>query len=335
MPFHSELRYPLCSIDLPTNEDSYLVHSSPLRTLESGYLPDNRMVFEASLVTRPSYHGCNQDSQSASLSKSLAASQWSTAQENLNTSYNHTSPLSDYCFSQTTNATPHTGLTGHTTRAPTYCDQRSLHDSKSPYPIFTCLKSGLQETKTFGLSAMDYLGLSGSSTPNRASPAYLMDSIDRNSHAMLLPPRYHPFSSELSGSRVPMAAHFPYNESSRGSQSEITQMTNETSFPDTYAAVSPDALNIYDPADVSLNANDEESDGGLSSEPYAQLIYRALKSVPSHRMVLKEIYEWFEKNTDKAKNNPSKGWQNSIRHNLSMNGVSCLTCNRLVDTEFC
>jgi len=36
---------------------------------------------------------------------------------------------------------------------------------------------------------------------------------------------------------------------------------------------------------------------------------------------LKEIYEWFEKNTDKAKINSSKGWQNSIRHNLSMNGA--------------
>lgn len=65
-----------------------------------------------------------------------------------------------------------------------------------------------------------------------------------------------------------------------------------------------------------------EEDEGLNSEPYARLIYRALKSAPEHKMVLKEIYEWFEKNTDKAKDTTSKGWQNSIRHNLSMNGVS-------------
>ena len=64
----------------------------------------------------------------------------------------------------------------------------------------------------------------------------------------------------------------------------------------------------------------EEED--LNSEPYAKLIFRALKSAPGHRMVLREIYEWFEINTDKAGDPKSRGWQNSIRHNLSMNGVS-------------
>ena len=72
-----------------------------------------------------------------------------------------------------------------------------------------------------------------------------------------------------------------------------------------------------------LNANDPESDADPNdnAEPYAQLIYRALRDAPGYGMVLKDIYEWFEKNTDKAKNPLSKGWQNSIRHNLSMNGV--------------
>lgn len=58
-----------------------------------------------------------------------------------------------------------------------------------------------------------------------------------------------------------------------------------------------------------------------TSEPYAKLIWRALVSAPGHGMVLKQIYEWFIKHTDKG-NETSKGWQNSIRHNLSMNGVS-------------
>lgn len=70
------------------------------------------------------------------------------------------------------------------------------------------------------------------------------------------------------------------------------------------------------------DANDEvDEDGSVSSEPYAQLIFRALKSAPGHRLVLKDIYQWFETHTNKAKDG-SKGWQNSIRHNLSMNGVS-------------
>ncbi|KAK2806848.1 hypothetical protein FQN51_005648 [Onygenales sp. PD_10] len=67
----------------------------------------------------------------------------------------------------------------------------------------------------------------------------------------------------------------------------------------------------------------DETDGGKDHDdlPYAKLIYRALMSAPGKKMVLKEIYEWFEKNTSKARNADSKGWQNSIRHNLSMNAA--------------
>lgn len=38
-------------------------------------------------------------------------------------------------------------------------------------------------------------------------------------------------------------------------------------------------------------------------------------------MVLRDIYEWIARNTDKARDPAFKGWQNSVRHNLSMNGV--------------
>ena len=90
---------------------------------------------------------------------------------------------------------------------------------------------------------------------------------------------------------------------------------------------SPDPESEYPDGSSTATPNVDESDGevGSNSEPYAQLIYRALKSAPNHSMVLKEIYEWFEQNTDKAKHVPgttsTKGWQNSIRHNLSMNGA--------------
>jgi hypothetical protein len=57
--------------------------------------------------------------------------------------------------------------------------------------------------------------------------------------------------------------------------------------------------------------------------PYAQLIFDALKQAPNHTMILRDIYDWFRKNTDKALDKDTKGWQNSIRHNLSMNGVRC------------
>lgn len=64
---------------------------------------------------------------------------------------------------------------------------------------------------------------------------------------------------------------------------------------------------------------DEEPIDG--DQPYAQLIYKALLQAPNNTMILRDIYDWFRRNTGKAADKDTKGWQNSIRHNLSMNGV--------------
>ena len=63
-----------------------------------------------------------------------------------------------------------------------------------------------------------------------------------------------------------------------------------------------------------------EGEEPAADEPYAKLIYRALMSAPNHSMVLQEIYQWFRENTVKGSSD-TKGWMNSIRHNLSMNAV--------------
>lgn len=67
--------------------------------------------------------------------------------------------------------------------------------------------------------------------------------------------------------------------------------------------------------------SESESEGKQGEPPYAKLIYRALMDAPEHQMVLKDIYEWIARNTNKARDSAFKGWQNSVRHNLSMNGV--------------
>ncbi|KAK3341908.1 hypothetical protein B0T25DRAFT_465421, partial [Lasiosphaeria hispida] len=72
------------------------------------------------------------------------------------------------------------------------------------------------------------------------------------------------------------------------------------------------------PSPASCGAQPGHIASNKHEEPYAQLIYKAFMSVPRHAMTLQDMYQWFRENTDKGKSE-TKGWQNSIRHNLSMN----------------
>ncbi|EEH18758.2 hypothetical protein PABG_01077 [Paracoccidioides brasiliensis Pb03] len=67
--------------------------------------------------------------------------------------------------------------------------------------------------------------------------------------------------------------------------------------------------------------SDRETGNGKANNTYSRLIYRALQSAPDNKMALRELYRWFEKNTNKVKSSDLKGWQNSVRHNLSMNAA--------------
>lgn len=89
-----------------------------------------------------------------------------------------------------------------------------------------------------------------------------------------------------------------------------------TSVPVEAITVPGDPVPPTTSAGAAAVGHDEKTD-----EPYAKLIYRALMSRPDYTMTLQELYQWFRDHTTKAKNEKG-GWQNSIRHNLSMNGVS-------------
>ncbi|KAL1622266.1 hypothetical protein SLS56_008838 [Neofusicoccum ribis] len=84
----------------------------------------------------------------------------------------------------------------------------------------------------------------------------------------------------------------------------------------------PNPQLVQAPHDDCNDLGQEQDDvNGEKDKPYAQLIFRALLEAPGHTMVLREIYNWFLQNTGKARDKETKGWQNSIRHNLSMNGA--------------
>ncbi|KAK0509321.1 hypothetical protein JMJ35_008692 [Cladonia borealis] len=73
--------------------------------------------------------------------------------------------------------------------------------------------------------------------------------------------------------------------------------------------------------DMPLGGFETDHESKEKGPCYANLIYQALMEAPGHKMILRDIYAWIARKTDKAKDPSSKGWQNSVRHNLSMNGA--------------
>jgi hypothetical protein len=108
-------------------------------------------------------------------------------------------------------------------------------------------------------------------------------------------------------------------------------------YPQTYVwPTPPEICRPYDnPRGDTFNqgSHEEEEEETMCDKPYARLIYDALIQAPGHRMMLKEIYEWFQRHTTKPAESGTNGWQNSIRHNLSMNQVCAHTILRLILTD--
>ena len=200
----------------------------------------------------------------------------------------------------------------------------SSHNSGITYSSLACPRDFAQEIDTAARAT------AGSISPAHHSATYSINPFDRSTHASVS--MYQNFQSNLTTSREELSSLHPINETFQSYTPTLSRSLSEVTRPDVGPTTTPGGIK-NDSRGPSAEAAIEESDGDASvtSEPYAQLIYRALMSTPQHKMVLREIYDWFEKHTDKAKSKGSKGWQNSIRHNLSMNGVSFKNWQCLVD----
>lgn len=100
--------------------------------------------------------------------------------------------------------------------------------------------------------------------------------------------------------------------------SEISSYHSPHSLAASSPAMTAQTADRFSPRSSTGDNKEERS----SHPPYSVLIYQALKEAPGHKLQLQSIYSWFEANTDKGGDPNAKGWQNSIRHNLSMNAVT-------------
>ena len=96
-------------------------------------------------------------------------------------------------------------------------------------------------------------------------------------------------------------------------------MSATTSAPALAPATSAPAQGPVELEDKSSSAEAVDGDDtDIRHQPYSKQLVQALLSHPRRAMTVQQIYKWFEENTDRHE---SSGWQNSIRHNLSLNKV--------------
>ncbi|KAF6802228.1 forkhead domain-containing protein [Colletotrichum sojae] len=83
---------------------------------------------------------------------------------------------------------------------------------------------------------------------------------------------------------------------------------------------------VVEPAPTAIEQQQQQPppEGSRDNgDPYAQLIWKALRARDNRAMTLQQLYQWFLDNTDKPAKAGNGGWRNSIRHNLSMNEAFC------------
>lgn len=301
-------RYPLRSHDLPLSSDLFAAHKYPTSP-EKPMLDGGSKGIMPSLVDFSKYYSDNSYTEDEPFASAKTLVGWQEIHdpamllEDLNSSQ-----MSHSLFE----VRPEGAFVASTVGTPVDQNLWDFETLQSPpditYPSSMCPRAiSLRAetiTKDLAQSKTCHSLSSEVGEQQHLQSHHTQSPFQRATHDVLaLSPREMPFIKSTDNSR----------SSDFSTQKRVKAENSDIGSPGIFKECSPRTVN-----------DESDADSSVTLEPYAQLIYRALKSVPGHGMVLKDIYDWFEKNTDKAKNTSSKGWQNSIRHNLSMNGVSTL-----------
>ena len=163
---------------------------------------------------------------------------------------------------------------------------------------------------------------------NETEPCFRISSNNRQRPILPLPnissersswenPTYTTATHGLPDLRPAGLHDYEYNPLHFSEPSRHSMMSN------IHESLSSNAMWSYGNTDATSTIDSAETDteSVKGEPPYAKLIYNALMDAPEHKLVLRDIYAWISINTEKARDPAFKGWQNSVRHNLSMNGV--------------
>ncbi|KAJ5095786.1 hypothetical protein NUU61_005142 [Penicillium alfredii] len=196
--------------------------------------------------------------------------------------------------------------------SPTHSTKRMDHQTQSQYSYYPASPSKVTSASIMGPSPN-----MGQSSPEVQQHRDQDESMEWKSNCITSPSfdqqNGYSYSTPLGPSGNPISAmRAPPLSPPFSISSHSPSLSRDSTSP---LNTLPTALTTSPP--TSIAGNSEEDFG--ADPPYSQLIFEALRHTPGQKLPLQGIYSWFEKNTTKAKDQNSKGWQNSIRHNLSMN----------------